>query len=265
MKITLGLLAPVFLAAAVGEPAAAALELHRAAVLRDGEVWRLATGHFVHAGAGHLAWDAAAFALLAGVLERWGARRLLWTLALAGALVSAAVLGLRPDLAVYRGLSGLDAALFVAVIVTAWRRGHLGGGVAAALAAGFAIKLGWEFAAAGGAVFAPLPEGWSAVPEAHAAGALAGLLASLLNGLGGRRRRSPSPPCLPPPGGRRGPRGFWGENAHGPRRGQARAGGTSPPPPERSQPARWFKRPTEKPALRSEAAVSVLGSGGSVA
>jgi membrane associated rhomboid family serine protease len=114
------------------------------------EAWRMVTGHFVHFGWSHLTWDVAAFVLLGSIAEALlpaseapvltakapgpghatnGTResdngpvsnrlRLVRRAGFAAFIVgvavclSMAVLWLQPHLARYRGLSGIDSALF---------------------------------------------------------------------------------------------------------------------------------------------------------
>ena len=120
--------APV-LTLAVG---AAALALHAlpglgawAELTRDGvfsgQWWRLFSGHLVHFGSEHLAYDVLALLVLGCVLER-RARWLLGSVLLGSALtISVLVLLLAPEVERYRGLSGLDSALFAALAFQAWR------------------------------------------------------------------------------------------------------------------------------------------------
>src|SRR5687767_1563642 len=49
--------------------AAEVLEFHRPAV-QAGEVWRIASGHWAHFSAGHLAWSLMAFVVLGALCER---------------------------------------------------------------------------------------------------------------------------------------------------------------------------------------------------
>lgn len=146
---------------------AAWLELDREAVAR-GEVWRLITGHWTHWTPDHLLWDSLAFLVLAVLCETRISRARLVAAVLGSALaVSAGVWFALPEIGRYRGLSGIDSALFV--LLAASLRSPLGG---LALAA-FLGKSAWEvwtgatlFTAAGS--FVP-------VPLAHLIGGACGL------------------------------------------------------------------------------------------
>jgi hypothetical protein len=78
-----------------------------------------------------------------------------------------------PALDRYRGLSGLDSALFVLLAVSLMRHGDSRRVFAGAWAlVGFLAKLAWE-GVTGGALFVHDP-GLAAVPVAHLAGAMVG-------------------------------------------------------------------------------------------
>jgi rhomboid family GlyGly-CTERM serine protease len=173
--------------------AAQALQWERAAVLA-GEEWRLLTGHLVHFGAEHLAYDVVALVLLGAACERRGRAVLVGTLVVSALAIPAVVASARPDLGSYRGLSGLDAALFALLLARLVRESAAQGarlrtGGLLLVGALFAVKLAVEFS--GVAVFvdtgAFLP-----VPEAHAAGALVGLAFGVAARAAGSRRIAPS-------------------------------------------------------------------------
>src|SRR5262245_25514413 len=87
------------------------LQFDRAA-LAAGEWWRLFTGHLTHFDANHLVWDVGMLLALGFVTERESGSRCAWALALAAAAISGAVWWWQPQFTTYRGLSGLDSALF---------------------------------------------------------------------------------------------------------------------------------------------------------
>ena len=152
------------------------LEFTRPSIV-DGELWRLLTGHLTHLSLEHLAWDLGVFIVLGALTERANRARFLACLGAAAATISVAVWWFAPGLAVYRGLSGLDSALFALLVVTvlheklAERRWWSVGAVAA-ISAAFAAKLVLE-ATTSTAVFVSTP-GLAPVPLAHAIGALVG-------------------------------------------------------------------------------------------
>jgi rhomboid family GlyGly-CTERM serine protease len=154
-----------------------------------GQVWRLVTGHWAHWSAAHLCWSGATFLLLVG-LYRESARRLFSCVALSALAVGAAVRA-GTQLQLYRGLSGIDSALFMLVAVDLMRQNarekRFGWvGLTLVLMAGFTAKVGYEWLS-GGAVFV---EGLTPVPLAHAVGAAVGIGVALWPGRGCRARRA---------------------------------------------------------------------------
>lgn len=157
-----------------------AWELHRHRLVV--EPWRLFTGHLVHWSGEHLAWDLLLFLGLGLACERLhGRRRTALALALAVPAVALGCFLLVPDLVAYRGLSGLDAALFTLLAVRCLRApGALTRRAGAAALAALGGKILWETATGASLFLSGLPGGPEAVvvvPAAHVMGALAGLAA----------------------------------------------------------------------------------------
>ncbi len=160
------------------------LEFDRVAVAA-GQWWRLLSGHLTHWNGEHLLWDVGAFVLLGVLCERLDRRRFAVCM-LASAIVIPLVVWLAsPEILVYRGLSGIDSALFVLLAVTVLRaewasrdwRWVFG---AAALLVAFAVKTGFE-QMTGRAVFVDsVAAGFIAVPAAHTAGASVGVVVGLI-------------------------------------------------------------------------------------
>jgi rhomboid family GlyGly-CTERM serine protease len=161
----------------------AAWELSRTAVA-DGEWWRVVTGHLTHWNLDHLFWDAATFFGLAAVCM-W--RRPVTTVAavlVGGIVISATVLAAHAELETYRGLSGLDTALFTLMATMIYQEARRDGDRALGAAAKWAVaalvaKTTYEvltgatlFVDSEGAGFVPLA-------SAHAAGAVVGFLAAI--------------------------------------------------------------------------------------
>ncbi|HLP26494.1 MAG TPA: rhombosortase [Acidobacteriota bacterium] len=158
--------------------ASALLEFDRAAITH-GELWRLLSGHFVHFDASHLVWDVGTFVLLAGLLPPLSARR--WFVLVVGSalFISAGVGLLQPQFEIYRGLSGIDCALFGALLCEQFRRARRERdrftlAVVALASAGFVAKCGVELFK-GVPVFATAGA-YSTVPLAHLLGAIFGAL-----------------------------------------------------------------------------------------
>ncbi|WP_068141380.1 rhombosortase [Roseimaritima ulvae] len=88
------------------------LQLDFAAVA-DGQWWRIITGHMTHFGGHHLFWDLLMFVVLSAACERQHRRHFGIATLLMMAGISLAIRFFCDDIAVYRGLSGLDTGLFV--------------------------------------------------------------------------------------------------------------------------------------------------------
>jgi rhomboid family GlyGly-CTERM serine protease len=157
-----------------------ALQFQREAVA-DGEWWRIITCHWTHWSMDHLIWDAFPFALLVLLAWRISPRRMLWTLGLSAVLIPVGAWIFYPQVLTYRGLSGLDSALFLLVALDLCRsatrdRQWVTVVLVAALLAGFMAKVLFEVITgttlfADSAFFVPLP-------LAHLIGAQCGALAA---------------------------------------------------------------------------------------
>lgn len=182
LAVSLGLVLAAWLVALL-PGADAALEFQSGSALR--QPWRLLTGHLTHFGFEHLAFDSAALVLLGFLARILPARRVAGALLGAGVAIPLAMQLFAPDFHSYRGLSGLDAALFALVLVRRLQSAHahgelrrliLLGGVALAGVAKIGFELSTQqavFVDAAGAGFVP-------APLAHAVGAVIGLLAATL-------------------------------------------------------------------------------------
>jgi rhomboid family GlyGly-CTERM serine protease len=168
--------AALTLVAGTFEATASSLQLDRAACA-SGELWRLWTGHLAHWSGAHLAWDLAMFVALGATIERASRARFVGLVALSASAVSASVLLLTP-LETYRGLSGVDAALFVTAAIelagSRSRRSWIG---AAALGA-FLVKVSIEVVTGRSIFVENLAPGVGNVPLAHLAGAAVALVAA---------------------------------------------------------------------------------------
>jgi rhomboid family GlyGly-CTERM serine protease len=148
------------------------------ATVAHGQLWRFFTAHLTHFGSNHLLWDVIAFIILGAMVERVSRSAFLVTLALSAALITLGVWIAQPQFTTYRGLSGIDSALFgfvvVCVIADGWRARHgfslAVGGIALA---GFAAKCVYELATQT-TVFVAATETFAPVPLAHLIGLLAG-------------------------------------------------------------------------------------------
>lgn len=139
------------------------------------------TAHLTHWDLSHLCFDLLAWIVLGSMLEMHARRLWVLTIGLSAPLVSLFVLLAAPDVLIYRGLSGLDSALFIttALMILDRARQQEDRGMAwIAIGSILALlaKIAWEWAT-GSPVFARGGD-FTAVPQAHLAGAAAGWVAA---------------------------------------------------------------------------------------
>ena len=161
----------------------AALELDRDAVL-SGETFRLLTCHWTHCSPDHLLWDLVTFVVLGALCEHASRARLLGCLLGSVVAIPLAVLIFLPDMEVYRGLSGLDSALFALFAITLIRQKISSrewpwvGAIAAVLLA-FLGKTLYEVSTGATLFVDSQAASMVPVPLAHVVGAFVGCIAAL--------------------------------------------------------------------------------------
>jgi len=147
--------------------------------ISDGEWWRMVTCHWTHWSLDHLLWDVLAFTILVPLCWRAGPARLGWTIGLSSLLIPVALGLCLPAMTEYRGLSGLDSALFV-LLASGLLRGAIADRDRGAILllglpfVAFAVKIGFEWIT-GQTVFAD-GGGFVPVPLAHVVGGACGVL-----------------------------------------------------------------------------------------
>ncbi|MBN2446911.1 MAG: rhombosortase [Phycisphaerae bacterium] len=151
--------------------------------LLGGQMWRLLTCHWTHWTADHLLWDVAMFAALGVACERLGRRTFVTCLTLAALAIPLALFCFEPAVQIYRGLSGLDAALFALLITRLFqldlRAGHYRRPlILTTMALALVAKITWEYTT-GTAIFVPTTSTFDVVPLAHVVGAGMGLVVAL--------------------------------------------------------------------------------------
>jgi rhomboid family GlyGly-CTERM serine protease len=167
------LIAAAALVVAMSPPAVAeALQLDRARVL-GGEWYRLLTCHVAHFTRSHLAWDLAMFAALGAVAGMRECARTLAALLPAAIAIPLGVLLFQPSLQTYRGLSGLDSALFVLIVGRQVMSDDDARWLPLACLVAFAAKVTYE-CATGHTLFVTGSSEFTAVPLAHAIGSICG-------------------------------------------------------------------------------------------
>jgi rhomboid family GlyGly-CTERM serine protease len=161
-------------------PGTAAWSQYDRTALLHGEVWRVLTGHFVHWSGNQLFWDGLALGFLGWLCERDDRPAFLRCVILSATLISVTLWFAAPRMETYRGLSGIDSALFALVALRIGREALLDQqwikmGLVAVVAGGFAVKIGYEFATGATLFVDSGASGMIPVPLAHVAGALVGI------------------------------------------------------------------------------------------
>ena len=91
--------------------------LYARTALADGDIWRLASCHWVHLNTDHLFWSAVTFFVLGSFCEIMDRGKYVITIGFSVILIPMAICLVMPHLEVYGGLSGLDCALYALLIV----------------------------------------------------------------------------------------------------------------------------------------------------
>jgi rhomboid family GlyGly-CTERM serine protease len=155
------------------------LQFDRAAIAA-GEWWRILTGHLVHWNANHFIWDALMFVVLGLLCERRARTRTAICLAASSLAISASVFWLLPQMNYYRGLSGVDSALFTLALALLWKEARRDGDrlmivMTIAGLACLAGKLAYEIATGATLFVDSSGAGFTPLPLVHAVGAVVGL------------------------------------------------------------------------------------------
>lgn len=177
------LLTLVAVAISIAPQLAEACQMNRGAVFSGGW-WQIVTCHFTHWNLDHLFWDAIVFAGLGALCER--RHRLSWTICVCGSAIAIplGLLALCPEMMTYRGLSGLDSAIFALFIVHSLKDSRrqsdrTGVLIYSATSLGFAAKLGFESMTGSTFFVNSSAAGFVPIVEAHVLGAAIGAVVGL--------------------------------------------------------------------------------------
>ncbi len=178
------LFAALALVAFVMPGAGARFQLDRASVAA-GEWWRHLTCHFTHWSGEHLFWDVLMFLLLAIWCETRSRAQMLACVLGSAVLISAGVWVALPSLETYRGLSGIDSALFVLLVIDLLRAasGRRETSVVSILLvclAAFCAKVVYEIACGQTLIVDPSASYMIPVPLAHLIGGGVGALVAAI-------------------------------------------------------------------------------------
>jgi rhomboid family GlyGly-CTERM serine protease len=153
------------------------------AAIADDELWRFVSGHLTHWNFDHLLWDVLAFVAAGAIIEGRSRRALSAALGLSALAISTTLWVWQPELASYRGLSGVDSALFTcaAVLLLDEARQHgnrrFAGAIGLALL-GFLAKIGYELATGATLFVDSAAAGFTPLPLVHAVGGATGAIAA---------------------------------------------------------------------------------------
>ena len=157
-----------------------ALQYDRIGILEHSQFWRLLSGHFTHWGCEHFIWDALAFLIASFVLLRISFFKLIFVILFSILFISLWILCFDPSVRYYRGLSGVDEALFffltLSVIFFSIKNRSYTACLTGIIFLSFlSIKLGYEFFS-GKMLFVGNISGAKLLLSAHFAGAVAGVI-----------------------------------------------------------------------------------------
>jgi rhomboid family GlyGly-CTERM serine protease len=150
--------------------------------INEGEIWRLFSCHWTHFSANHLAWNVLTFVVLGVLCERQIPAYFYACVGLSTILIPLALWLILPDLISYRGLSGINSALFALLAITFLRkeirkRYWIGIIVASIGCLAFVVKVGFEMTS--GQTLFVHDRLFIPVPLAHGSGAVVGMAVSL--------------------------------------------------------------------------------------
>jgi membrane associated rhomboid family serine protease len=153
--------------------------------ISEPDLMRWFTGHWAHWSDEHLLWSAGAFVLLGAACELRDRKAMLRLVVFSAILIPAVLIVLPHGIGIYGGLSGIDSALFGALIVTAnndlkERPNRMIRVVPMLCGAGFVLKMGYELLT-GHAFFVDGGDSMVAVPVAHIVGFLIGVVDAQVN------------------------------------------------------------------------------------
>jgi len=157
----------------------AALQFDRQAVAA-GQFWRLLTCHLVHCGGSHLAADMVGFVTLWWLACR-RPRPVSWMALAAAAVIGLALCFLAPHVATYRGMSGVNFALFgYLLVIRLGEPSRLLRAASWAFLATLVFEVIYEVTTGRSLTANSLPAGVTVVGVVHAAGLATGVLVAAL-------------------------------------------------------------------------------------
>jgi rhomboid family GlyGly-CTERM serine protease len=155
------------------------------AAIQNGEVWRLFTGHLTHYNTDHLLWDVVMFLVLGVMIERRHRAGVVTTIIASATAITSALWLCHPAVAEYRGLSGIDSALFTLMAIVLYRDGRRSSQplirlISAGLLVALAAKLTYEMASGNTLFVDSDTAGFTALPAVHLTGGITGIAVGTL-------------------------------------------------------------------------------------
>ena len=162
------------------------------------EFWRLLTSHWTHWSAEHLLWDVVVFLVLLALSLRINLKKTGIVLGSACVVIPLGLYVFQPELIYYRGLSGLDTALFAFVaahlVKSLKQKGdRVGQVLVLALLAGLVLKIAYEVFVGEALCVTQMAPNVVVVPMAHVLGSGVGFVSSLR--FSRKTPNSPYPDC----------------------------------------------------------------------
>jgi rhomboid family GlyGly-CTERM serine protease len=169
------------LAAFANQPLGDWLAYDRTAI-QTGELWRLLTGHLTHYSADHFLWDVMMFAVLGVMIERRHRGGFVVSVLASATAISAVLWFGHPEVTAYRGLSGIDSALFTHAAIHVYAEGGrlrrpFVQFVSAGLLVGFIAKIFFEITS-GHTLFVDSTD-FVSLAAVHAIGGLVGIIPAI--------------------------------------------------------------------------------------
>jgi len=160
---------------------AATMEFHTSVDFHD-QVLQTLGCHLLHWTTEHLFWDLSMFVILGAICERFNRTTYVVSLIASAALIPPIAAFFHPAIETYRGLSGIDSALFGLAVVTmgleSLRKGDRTGSlIQFGLLAAMVFKIGHELLT-GNTLFVA-SDSFAPVPVAHIVGVIVGIFAAL--------------------------------------------------------------------------------------
>ena len=147
---------------------------------RGGSPLAWLTGHLTHWSWDHLVWDLAVFTTLSFAAIRLIPQRYLLCLLVAGIVIPLEIALNQPQFETYRGLSGIDSALFGLTVAGLWKLRRTARCIAAIALVAFVSKTIYELATGDTLFIEPTQQSFIPATSAHISGFLAGLASGFI-------------------------------------------------------------------------------------